>query len=403
MDCQLDIFFVEALLNGILLAGLLALGLNLIFGVIDVVWICYAELVMVGMYGINYAYKGGLPFLAAAVIGIAITAVGGALLHFLVIRPVLDTRPSTSCWYRRSAVHHARPAPPWRSDRLQDVGIRLGSVNVADMSFSWSRIWRSGGARRHGGVVALPQAHLFGHRHPRHRPGPPDHAVDGRRQPQALSRHVRHRGGLAGLAATLMVLQYDIYPQIGLQFGPHLHDLRAGRARQHDRRLVAAFIISQFIAVGASCFHTEWGYAVAFLSSWSRSSSGRRGCSGASHDRRSGRPAPSSASSRWRRWLAVDARRLPDAEKYYCTCSSDPSLVVHLYGLVAHGPVGLTSLGHGAFTGIGAYVTVMLWNFAGLTRGSAADRNRARGPRRRARRLPVLPVGRHQPATLSPC
>ena len=55
MDCQLDIFFLEAVLNGLLLAGLLALlalGLNLIFGVIDVVWICYAELVMVGMYGI---------------------------------------------------------------------------------------------------------------------------------------------------------------------------------------------------------------------------------------------------------------------------------------------------------------------------------------------------------------
>ena len=47
---------LEAILNGLLLAGLLALlalGLNLIFGVIDVVWICYAELVMVGMYGIT--------------------------------------------------------------------------------------------------------------------------------------------------------------------------------------------------------------------------------------------------------------------------------------------------------------------------------------------------------------
>ncbi|MBL8325428.1 MAG: hypothetical protein JNJ89_10780, partial [Rubrivivax sp.] len=48
-----DIFFLEAVLNGLLLGGLLALlslGLNLIFGVIDVVWICYAELIMVGMY-----------------------------------------------------------------------------------------------------------------------------------------------------------------------------------------------------------------------------------------------------------------------------------------------------------------------------------------------------------------
>ncbi|HEX8663068.1 MAG TPA: branched-chain amino acid ABC transporter permease, partial [Beijerinckiaceae bacterium] len=77
MDCQLDIFFLEAVLNGILLAGLLALlalGLNLVFGVIDVVWIAYAELVMVGMYGIYYAHKGGAPFLLAALVGIVLVA-----------------------------------------------------------------------------------------------------------------------------------------------------------------------------------------------------------------------------------------------------------------------------------------------------------------------------------------
>src|SRR5215475_11987120 len=45
-----DIYLLEAVINGILLGGvlaLLALGLNLIFGVIDVTWICYAELVMI--------------------------------------------------------------------------------------------------------------------------------------------------------------------------------------------------------------------------------------------------------------------------------------------------------------------------------------------------------------------
>ena len=44
-----DIFLLETLINGLLLGGvlaLLALGLNLVFGVIDVIWICYAELVM---------------------------------------------------------------------------------------------------------------------------------------------------------------------------------------------------------------------------------------------------------------------------------------------------------------------------------------------------------------------
>jgi branched-chain amino acid transport system permease protein len=51
----MDIFLFEAAINGLLLAGVLALltlGLNLIFGVIDVVWIAYADLVMCGMYAV---------------------------------------------------------------------------------------------------------------------------------------------------------------------------------------------------------------------------------------------------------------------------------------------------------------------------------------------------------------
>ena len=55
-----DIFLLEAVLNGLLLGGLLALlslGLNLIFGVIDVVWICYAELMMIGMYAIYWLHR----------------------------------------------------------------------------------------------------------------------------------------------------------------------------------------------------------------------------------------------------------------------------------------------------------------------------------------------------------
>ena len=96
MDCQLDIFFLEAVLNGVLLAGLfalLALGLNLIFGVIDVVWICYAELVMVGMYGMFTVHKAGAPFIVAALFAIVLVALAGMLLHYLVIRPVLDSAP----------------------------------------------------------------------------------------------------------------------------------------------------------------------------------------------------------------------------------------------------------------------------------------------------------------------
>ena len=74
-----DIYLLEALINGVLLGGvlaLLALGLNLIFGVIDVVWICYAELIMLGMYGMYYLFAVyHVPYLIAAVI--CIIGVGG--------------------------------------------------------------------------------------------------------------------------------------------------------------------------------------------------------------------------------------------------------------------------------------------------------------------------------------
>ena len=76
-----DIYLLEAVINGILLGGvlaLLALGLNLIFGVIDVTWICYAELVMIGMYAMYYLVQ----YLASA---------------------TGSPRRSPSCWSRCSA------------------------------------------------------------------------------------------------------------------------------------------------------------------------------------------------------------------------------------------------------------------------------------------------------------
>ena len=56
IEALFSIFFIETLINGLLLGGLfalLSLGLNLIFGVIDVVWICYAEIIMLGMYTLS--------------------------------------------------------------------------------------------------------------------------------------------------------------------------------------------------------------------------------------------------------------------------------------------------------------------------------------------------------------
>ena len=100
-----DIYLLEAVVNGILLGGvlaLLALGLNLIFGVIDVTWICYAELVMIGMYGMYYLVQVfGVPYWAAAPLTILLVAFLGAALHYIVIAPLLTQPRTCSLPHRR--------------------------------------------------------------------------------------------------------------------------------------------------------------------------------------------------------------------------------------------------------------------------------------------------------------
>ncbi|MBO0763371.1 MAG: branched-chain amino acid ABC transporter permease [Hyphomicrobiaceae bacterium] len=58
----------------------------------------------------------------------------------------------------------------------------------------------------------------------------------------------------------------------------------------------------------------------------------------------------------------------PRSEKYYLHLAVQILLWSFIYtGWSLMGRFGLTSLGHGAFTGIGAYASVLLWNVLGLT------------------------------------
>jgi branched-chain amino acid transport system permease protein len=223
---------------------------------------------MIGMYGINYAYKAGAPFLAAALFGILLVALAGVLLHQLVIRPVLDSAPINQLLVTGGVlfVLQAAATVVFGID-FKTLGIRLGSLNIYDMSFSYSRIITFGVAS-----AAMLLLWLF---LSRSYVGIAIRAIAQDRQIMPLMG-VDHRriyivtsaigGGLAGLAAVLMVLQYDIYPQIGLQFGPLIFMICVlGGLGSMIGGFIAAFLISEFIAIGGSCFATEWGYAIAFL------------------------------------------------------------------------------------------------------------------------------------------
>src|SRR6058998_2605954 len=144
-----DIYLLEAMVNGILLGGvlaLLALGLNLIFGVIDVTWICYAELVMMGMYGMYYLVQVfGLPYYVAAPFTILLVAGLGALLHWLVIAPLLSAAP----------INQLLATVAFGID-FRNLGIRLPVLQFADMHFSYARVLAFGAA-----LVGMVLVYLF--------------------------------------------------------------------------------------------------------------------------------------------------------------------------------------------------------------------------------------------------
>lgn len=73
-------------------------------------------------------------------------------------------------------------------------------------------------------------------------------------------------GALAGLAACLLVLQYDVHPAIGLSFGPLTFLICVlGGLGNLIGGFIAAFLFAQFISVGGFIFQLEWGYVIAFV------------------------------------------------------------------------------------------------------------------------------------------
>jgi branched-chain amino acid transport system permease protein len=267
-----DIFLLEAVLNGLLLGGLfalLSLGLNLIFGVIDVVWICYAELMMVGMYAIYWLHSvHGMPLVAAMALGIAFVGLLGAAMHHLVIRPVLNAEPINQLLVTGGVLFLLQAlATVVFGVEFRNIGVRLPAVPVGELSFSMARIIAFAVA-----AVAIGVTYVFLNRT---YVGTAIRAISQDRTIMPLMGVNASRiylitsaigGALAGLAACLLVLQYDVHPAIGLSFGPLTFLICVlGGLGNLVGGFVAAFLFAQFISVGGFFFHLEWGYVIAFV------------------------------------------------------------------------------------------------------------------------------------------
>ena len=266
-----DIYLLEAMVNGILLGGLLALlalGLNLIFGVIDVTWICYAELVMIGMYGMYFLVQYyGLSYYVAAPLAIVLVAILGALLHYLVIAPLLSAAPINQLLATGGVLFVLQSfATVAFGVDFRNLGIRLPVLAFADMHFSYSRLLAFGAA-----LIGMVVVYLF---MTRTYTGTAIRAISQDRQIMALMGVDTKRiylitsalgGALAGLAACLLVLQYDVHPFVGLSFGPITFLICVlGGLGNFVGGFVAAFVFAEIISLGGLFSDLEWGYVLAF-------------------------------------------------------------------------------------------------------------------------------------------
>ena len=267
----MDIYLLEAIINGILLGGvlaLLALGLNLIFGVIDVVWIAYADIVMCGMYVLYFLYaEYGVPLPIAFLVAILSMAAMGVLVHVIIIAPVLESAPINQLLATGGLLFFLQSFETLLfGTEFRNIGVRLPILEIATIYISFARLVAFA-----LGLVGAVARYFF---LKRTYIGTAIRAIAQDRDIVGLMGVDQRRiylvtsaigGALAGLAACLLALQYDAHPFIGNTFGPVIFMICVlGGLGNMIGGFIASFIISQIISIGGYYSNTELAYVLAF-------------------------------------------------------------------------------------------------------------------------------------------
>jgi len=255
------IFLLEAVVNGVLLGGvlaLLALGLNLIFGVIDIVWVAYVDLVALCMYAVYFLatldhWPVWLAGLGAVGVGVGL----GLLVHLLIISPILTSPPINQFLATGGLLFFIQSFATllWSTDH-RSVRVTLPTLEVAGIFISFARLIGFGLS-----ILAMIALYLF---LTRTYTGTAIRAVSQDREAIALMGARPRRlylvtsavgGAMAGIAGALFSIQYAVHPYFGNAFGPLTFMICVlGGLGNMVGAFFAAFIIAQVISVGAVPF-----------------------------------------------------------------------------------------------------------------------------------------------------
>ena len=265
------IFLAEAAINGILLGGvlaLLALGLNLIFGVIDIIWIAYVDLVMLCMYALYFLVMVyGWPIWLAGVAAIGVGVLLGIGVHLLIIAPILASPPINQLLATGGLLFFIQSFATflWTTDH-RSIRLILPIIEVGGMFLSFARLIAfviSIGAML-GLYLFLTRTYM----------GTAIRAVSQDREAMVLMGADPHKvylvtsavgGAMAGLAGVLLMIQYSVHPHFGAAFGPLTFMICVlGGLGNMVGAFAASFVMSEIISVGGVLWSTEMGYVVAF-------------------------------------------------------------------------------------------------------------------------------------------
>lgn len=140
-------FLVQLLVDGLaigLIYALLAVGLSLIFGVLQIVNFAHGEFYMLGAMGVALAIGSlGLPYWPAAVLAVTVVCLGGCALFELLLRVggardfehSLMMTLGLSLILQNGAIYLVSATP-----RIVDTGFSFGRVEWADVSLSVPRL-----------------------------------------------------------------------------------------------------------------------------------------------------------------------------------------------------------------------------------------------------------------------
>jgi branched-chain amino acid transport system permease protein len=266
------VFLAEAAVNGLLLGGvlaLLALGLNLIFGVIDIVWIAYVDLVMICMYAVYFVVQVyGWPIWVGGLASVALGALLGLGVHVLIISPILTSAPVNQLLATGGLLFFLQSFATflWTTDH-RTVRLDLPTLEVAGIFLSFARLIAFVVS-----IAAMIGLYLF---LTRTFIGTAIRAVAQDRDAMRLMGANPQRvylvtsavgGAMAGLAGALLIIQYSVHPHFGAAFGPLTFMICVlGGLGNMVGAFIASFIMSEIISIGGVLTSTEMGYVIAFL------------------------------------------------------------------------------------------------------------------------------------------